>query len=120
MMPVRQLELELERRKVASLTGELLTVYEELSLLYSLGSQMARLVDEDQIAAAALREAMEILRTDCGWVVSWDGESSRVPAGCRVAIDAQTVDYINHAVLEPLRLRGRSKPCHTLSAMNGT
>ena len=37
------------RRSVKSLSTELLTVYEELNLLYSLGPQLSRLAVEDRI-----------------------------------------------------------------------
>jgi sigma-B regulation protein RsbU (phosphoserine phosphatase) len=104
-----QSELERERHKVASLTGELLAVYEELSLLYSLGPRIGSLVDSDQIAALAVREAIEILRADCGWVVFCDGTGWHLPENCRVAIDAGTASRINQEVLGPLRFPGRSQ-----------
>ena len=62
----RQHNVESLQRSVRSLTTELLTVYEELALLYSLEGQIGRLTSEDQIAAVALREAMEVLSADCG------------------------------------------------------
>jgi hypothetical protein len=50
------------RRTVDSLTGELLTVYEELALLYSMAAQFGRLTTTEQVALAALKEAMDVLR----------------------------------------------------------
>jgi len=97
------------RRSVDSLTGELLVAYEELALLHSLTAQIGRLREEDQIAAVALNEAVEILRADCGWIVFWDAEGPRVPAGCRRQIEADTVELVNRQVLEPLQLRGKSQ-----------
>lgn len=104
-----QSELERERRKVASLTKELLAVYEELGLLYSLGPQMGGLVDGDQVAALAAQEAIEILRADCGWVVFCDGTGWRLPGDCCVGIDAGIAHRINMDVLGPLRFRGQSQ-----------
>jgi len=109
MMPAPQSELDRERRKVASLTGELLAVYEELGLLYSLGPRIGSLVDNDQIAALAVREAVEILSADCGWAVFCDGTGWRLPESCCVAIDAGAAARINQEVLGPLRFRGQSQ-----------
>ena len=96
-------------RSVDSLTGELLVVYEELALLHSLSAKIGRLAEEDQIAAVALREAMETLRADCGWVVVWDGPQRRVPSGCCEAIGAATAERISAEVLEPLHYRGKQQ-----------
>jgi len=99
--------LELTQRKIASLTGELVTVYEELALLYSLVAQLGQLVDENKIATVAMREAMEVLGGDCGWAVLW--EPARVPPDCRFAIGAGAVDLINRNVLAALRDRGKQQ-----------
>lgn len=64
--PAPQYDFESLRRTLQSLTVELLSVYEELALLYSLSGQIGRLADENQIAAVALKEAMEISSADCG------------------------------------------------------
>ena len=113
MTPAMQSELgsdlERERRKVASLTGEVLAVYEVLGLLYSLGPRIGSLVDSDQIPALAVQEAIEILRADCGWVVFCDGTGWRLPENCLVAIDAGIAGRINQEVLGPLRFRGQSQ-----------
>lgn len=104
------------RRSVASLTVELLAVYEELALLYSVGTQIGRLADENKIAAVALKEAINISSADCGWVALWDGQRLRVPEGCRMGIDADTADHINRAVLEhPLQRANRDVVAHALA-----
>jgi serine phosphatase RsbU (regulator of sigma subunit) len=105
--PAPQHNLESLRRTVQSLTVELLTVYEELELLYSVGAQIGRLADENQIAAVALKEAMEILSADCGWVALLDDEALRVPECCRIGIQVETMDHINRAVLESLYHQGK-------------
>jgi serine phosphatase RsbU (regulator of sigma subunit) len=111
MMPATapQHSIESLRRSVESLTVELLTVYEELDLLYSLGAQFGRLADEDQIVAVTLKEAMEILSADCGWTILWDGEKPRVPEGCCIQIDRGTVEQINRAVFEPLHFQSKGQ-----------
>jgi serine phosphatase RsbU (regulator of sigma subunit) len=98
------------QRKIASLTGELVTVYEELSILYSLVARLGRLMDADQVAAAALREATEVLTADCGWVVLWDAGAGRVPVHCGISVEA--VEQVNQVILEPARDRGKA---HILS-----
>jgi serine phosphatase RsbU (regulator of sigma subunit) len=109
MTPTHQFDLQLACRKVKSLTAELLYVYEELALLYSLDAQLGKFVNEDKIAAIALREAMEVLRADCGWVVLWEEEGSRVPEPSRAGIALKTVEDINELVLESLRDRGQQQ-----------
>jgi serine phosphatase RsbU (regulator of sigma subunit) len=109
MIPARAPVENIEslRRSVQSLTVELLAVYEELALLYSLGAQIGRLADENQIAAVALKEAINISSADCGWVALWDGQRLRVPEGCRMGVGADTVDHINYMVLEHLFHQGK-------------
>jgi serine phosphatase RsbU (regulator of sigma subunit) len=95
------------RHSVESLTVELLAVYEELALLYSVGAQIGRLADEAQIAAVALKEAINISSADCGWVALSDGERLRAPEGCRMGVERNTVDHIHQTVLENLFRRGK-------------
>ena len=97
MKPAPQHDIKWLHRSVQSLTGELLRVYEELTLLYDLGRQIGPLADEDQITSVALREAMDILSANCGWVALWDEGKFRVPKGCRIEIGMGTVDHINRA-----------------------
>ena len=113
MIPATQYDLidqlERERRKVASLVPELLATYEELALLYSLGPRIACLVEDDQIAALVVREAVEILRAECGWVAFCDGKGWRVPENCCLTIDSGTASHISGEVLGPLRFRAQSQ-----------
>ena len=102
-------EVELLRRTVESLRAELLTVYDELALLHSLGAKLGRLADEDQIAAVALQEALEVTQADSAWVILWNGEQGRIPEGCRRGIEPEAVDQITSAVLEPLRARNKGQ-----------
>jgi serine phosphatase RsbU (regulator of sigma subunit) len=112
-----QPNVESLRRSVQSLTVELLAVYEELELLYSLGAQIGRLTNEDQIAAVTLRKAMEILAADCGWVIRWEHATSRIPEGCCIQIEKQTAEQINREVLEPLNFQRKSQTLmHSLKA----
>ena len=96
-------DVESLRKSVQSLTVELLTRYEELCLLYSLGPQIGRLASIDEIASVALREAMDVLTADCGWVVFWEGKRPRVPEGCRRNIEAAAVELINGVIFETLK-----------------
>jgi serine phosphatase RsbU (regulator of sigma subunit) len=106
---VRQHEAEPLHRTVRSLTTELLTVYEELALLYCLEAQIGRLTREDQILAVALREAMDTLSADCGWAVLCEGATSRVPETCCLGIEERIVEHINRTVLEPLHFQNKSQ-----------
>jgi serine phosphatase RsbU (regulator of sigma subunit) len=123
-LPDSRSKLALLRRTVQSLTHELLTVYEELALLYSLGAQIGRLAEEDRIASRALREAMETLGADCGWVVVWEGDLARVPKGCHIQIHKRAVDRVNETFLAGLHSQGRSQvllhSLHDVSPHRGT
>ena len=89
------------RRTIESLAAELVTVYEELSLLYSLSAGLGRLTTEEEVASAALREAVEVARADCGWFVTWDAMEPRVSELSRSGISAATAATIAAAVLHP-------------------
>jgi serine phosphatase RsbU (regulator of sigma subunit) len=88
-----------DRRTIDSLTAELLTVYEELNLLYVLGAELARLTTEEDIAAAALREAIEVVHADSGWFVICDNGELRVPGICLQGITGETAAALSRRVL---------------------
>ena len=90
-----------DRRTIESLAAELVTVYEELSLLYSLSAGLGRLTSEEDIASAALREAVDVARADCGWFVTWDGMEPRISEFSRRGIGETTAAKIASAVLHP-------------------
>src|SRR5687767_3893328 len=90
-----------DRRTIESLASELVTVYEELSLLYSLSAGLGRLTSEEEVAAAALREAVDVARADCGWFVTWDAMEPRISESSRRGISAATAASIAAAVLHP-------------------
>jgi serine phosphatase RsbU (regulator of sigma subunit) len=103
-----------------SLRQALVNAWDELSLLYRLGGKVSRLTDEDEIAAVAVQEAVDILHADCGWAVLWEEERHHVPKGCRLAVDTTVVDEVNRLVLIPLRSRGkRQLLLHSVEAEYG-
>jgi serine phosphatase RsbU (regulator of sigma subunit) len=89
-----------DRRTIESLTAELLTVYEELSLLYALSAELGRLATEEDVAAASLREAIEVAHADSGWFVVCEGDELRIPAICLHGIDHETAAVVSRAVLK--------------------
>jgi serine phosphatase RsbU (regulator of sigma subunit) len=89
-----------DRRIIESLTVELLTVYEELNLLYSLTAELGSLAKEDDVAAAALREATEIAHADCSWFVVYDCSGLRIPDNCRRGIPRETAARISDVFLK--------------------
>jgi sigma-B regulation protein RsbU (phosphoserine phosphatase) len=104
MATVPEPENSRDRRTIASLTGEVIAVYEELALLHSLVARLGRLMDADLIASTALREAADLIQADFGWVVLWDPAADRVPVLCSVSWEA--VEQVNKSVLAPARDRG--------------
>src|SRR5262245_41798836 len=100
---------DLLKHKLQSLTIELLSVYEELSLLYSLASQIGRLTSEPEIGAVAIQEAMEISAADCGWVAFWDGTDFEIPHRCRNGISLVTALEISQDILKSLLNRGKNE-----------
>jgi len=103
----RQVDVESLPQSTQSLTEELLVVYEELSLLYSLSAQLGRLTSEDEIAAVALREAKEVLNADCGWAVVFEKDALRIPEGCLSGIEAGSAVEISSAALGNLLREGK-------------
>ena len=108
-IPATERDLDLLQNKVRSLTGELLNVYEELTLLYSLAAEIGPLSDQDEIPAVALREAIEVLSANCGWVVLWDEGVARIPLRCCVAIAPELADRMSREVLAPHHQQGRQQ-----------
>ncbi len=98
---------ELLQRKIQSLTVELLSVYEELALLFSLGAQIGRLSDERQIGAVALREAMDISNADCGWLAFCENGALEIPESCRNGLSSRTAADITRRLLADLLRRGK-------------
>src|SRR6185295_14468121 len=106
---------ELLKRKLQSVTVELLSVYEELALLYSLGAQIGCLTDEVDIGAIAIHEAIEISSADCGWLAFWNGTNLEIPERCRKQISCQTACQITQHLLLLLQNHGKNEfLCHSL------
>ena len=96
------LSRDTNQRTIDSLTRELLTSYEELTLLYSVIGQLGRLTTEDQIAAAAIKEAVEVVRAEHGWFVAWTGGEPRIPAVSRIGVSAETAACVSQEFLRPI------------------
>lgn len=90
-----------DRRTIESLAGELVLVYEELSLLYSLSAGLGRLTSEEEIVAAALREAVDVARADCGWSVGWSSGGAQISETACRGVAASTAATVSAALLHP-------------------
>jgi serine phosphatase RsbU (regulator of sigma subunit) len=106
--PILSSRSHLLQRNLQSLTVELLSAYEELSLLYSLGSEIGRLTHEKDIAALSIKEAIEISAADCGWLVRTDGMNFQIAEGCRHAISFATAQEISGRILNVFH-RGKNE-----------
>ncbi|HET8547829.1 MAG TPA: SpoIIE family protein phosphatase, partial [Bryobacteraceae bacterium] len=95
-------------RTIRSLTTELLAAYEELSLLYSLTAQVGGLTSEQDIITAALREAMQVIPADDGWVVHWHESRPRTTGRMGGGIAEWDPELIAEAVLAPIRAKARA------------
>jgi serine phosphatase RsbU (regulator of sigma subunit) len=96
------------QRRIRSLTAELLNVYEELALLYSLTAQIGRLTTEESIVTAALTEAIQVVPANLGWVVSWRNGRPAVVSQVGDVPAGADLKSIADKVLGPLRARSRS------------
>jgi len=94
-------------RSVQSLTAELVSVYEELAVLHSLGPRLSKLDTEESIAAEAVAAALESVESDCGWVAVWDQEQPSVPAQAVRGIDPAAARHITETALAPLHFRAK-------------
>jgi serine phosphatase RsbU (regulator of sigma subunit) len=91
------------RRTIDSLTGELLAVYEELAVMYSMSAQFVRLSTDEQIENAALQQAMDVLRAECGWVAHWNGDAIRVLSSSSQHIDPRVAEKVTQAMMGSVR-----------------
>ncbi|MBM3321327.1 MAG: serine/threonine-protein phosphatase [Candidatus Eisenbacteria bacterium] len=84
--------------QLKSLAGEIVERYEEVNLLYDLGGDLACRFEEDEIARAALRRLVSLLRAESGAVFArrgtdWEalakeGARSLPPAGSELLAEA--------------------------------
>ncbi|MBI5671247.1 MAG: GAF domain-containing sensor histidine kinase [Chloroflexi bacterium] len=71
-----QLALETWRRQ--QLTDELLERYDELNLIYDLGTSFVQGVSQEVLFKTVLDETNRILRADAGVIYSWDAAKSNI------------------------------------------
>jgi class 3 adenylate cyclase len=66
---------ETERKKLGS---EVLTLYQEVNLIFNFSEKLAQAIGHKAIADITLGEARRLIRSDNGIIVLWDEENSRI------------------------------------------
>lgn len=85
-------------------------------MLYSLAGKFSGLAAEDQVAAVALREAIDVSAADCGWVALFEGEAPRIPESCCIEIRPDAAQEINRHVLQSSHVQHQGQVLmHSLS-----
>ena len=85
-------------KEIRSLTEQLLHAFEELDLLHGVCEILSTSADPDEANKHILREAMETLAADLGWVVYDDGHVSGRQVW-RQNIDTRTAAFLNDAIV---------------------
>src|SRR5207244_13525217 len=85
-------------KEITSLTEQLLHAYEELDLLHSVCEILSSSSEPDEASKHILREAMETLAADVGWVVYDDGHQGGRQV-LRQNIDTRTAAFLNEAIV---------------------
>src|SRR6516164_7499864 len=66
---------ELERKKLAN---EVLSLYQELNLIFNFSEELAQTIGQKEIAAIAIAEARRLIKSDLGLLILWDEESGHI------------------------------------------
>jgi len=66
---------ELERKKLGN---EVLTLYQEVNMVFDFSEKLARTIGPEAIAAITLEEARQLIRSDKGAIILWNGLSRRI------------------------------------------
>ena len=66
---------ETERKKLGS---EVLTLYQEVNLIFNFSEKLAQAIGHKAIADITLGEARRLIKSDNGIIVLWDEESNQI------------------------------------------
>jgi hypothetical protein len=69
------LQKEAEKKKLGS---EVLSIYQELNVIYNFSEQLTQTIDPDVIARLTLEQAMHSIKSDSGVIVLWDQEKQQL------------------------------------------
>ncbi len=98
MSDTLQITIRNLKRKVQSLTEELLDTYEELNLMYDMAEMFSTLIDYEKVSKTLLSEAVDFLEADIGWLVGFDFETGSITNQNRYEVDLQICSFFNAAL----------------------
>ncbi len=110
------LQKEFERK---NLGNEVLTLYQEVNMVFNFSDKLAQAIDPVSIAQIAVDEAMHLIHAISGVVVLWDENSKQlqIPAMAGEALFHKK-NLVNHAdVLLKIGLSGQSEIMSDLSSL---
>ena len=102
------LKKEAERKKLGT---EVLTLYQELNVIYNFSEQLAETIDPDVIGQITLEQAMHSIPSHSGVIVLWDEESRQlsIPAKSGEPLFNEERLRKNSGVLLKIGLSGQSE-----------
>jgi len=110
------LRKEAEKKKMGS---EVLTVYQELNVIYNFSEKLTETIDPDIIAQITLEQAMHSIPSNSGVIVLWDEEGRQltVPATSGDPLFNQEGLRRNSGILLKIGLSGQSEIMSDLSVL---
>lgn len=107
---------ELEKKKLGS---EVLTLYQDVNMIFNFSEKLAQTIDPPSIAKTTLDEAIHLIKSDTGVVVLWD-ENSRtlkvIASSGELFFDQEKINS-NRSLLLNIVLSGQSEIIGDISVL---
>jgi adenylate cyclase len=107
---------EAERKKMAT---EVLSLYQELNVIYNFSEKLTQTIDPDVIAQQALEQAIHSIPSHSGVIVLWDDESSqlKMPASSGEPLFNEERLLDNTSLLLRIGLSGQSEIINDITVL---
>ncbi len=110
------LQKEAEKKKLGT---EVLSLYQELNVIYNFSEKLTETIDPDVIAQLTLEQAIHSIPSHSGVIVLWDEESRQltIPASSGEPLFNETGLSTNSGILLKIGLSGQSEIMSDLSVL---
>jgi len=111
------IQKEAEKKKLGS---EVLTLYQEINLIYNFSERLAQAIDAPTISSITLEEAGRVIKSDSGVVLLWDEPSQRLKilASSGELFFVEEKLYSEIRLLSKILLSGQSEIITDISALS--
>jgi adenylate cyclase len=107
---------ESEKKKLGS---EVLTLYQDVNMIFNFSEKLAQTIDPPSIAGITLNEALHLIKSDTGVVVLWDEKSKSlkvIASSGELFFDEEKIN-LHRSLLLTIVLSGQSEIIGDISAL---